>query len=359
MSSHATAQAGASVNSGAPSSTTASSSSKVGEQAAELTQQVVILREAEDLLRHPASTPIGPIALRPIFSERIWGAETLPACYPQPTSGKPIGEAWLTAKTCIANSGPHKGASLEELTKLYPEAFASDASAEFPLLIKTLFPRAKLSVQVHPNDAQAQQLGQPCGKTECWYVLSAEPGAELALGFREETSPNQIRAAIADGTLEDKLRYLPVKAGDMVFVDAGTVHSIGAGVVVLETQQYSDITYRLYDFGRPRELHIDDALAVTRTITAAGLVPPLAMNGFTRLIASDYFIVDRFSPSQETTPLGLPNRMQMLFALSEGSSIESATSVMQLDPWCIVILPSEGIEYALRGNGEVIRIVQP
>jgi mannose-6-phosphate isomerase len=308
---------------------------------------------------HPASTFIGPIALRPIFSERIWGVETLPTCYPQPASGKPIGEAWLTAKTCITNSGPHKGVSLAELTKLYPEAFAGGASAEFPLLIKTLFPREKLSVQVHPNDAQAQQLSQPHGKTECWYVLSAEPGAKLALGFREEISPSQIRSAIADGTLEDKLRYLPVKAGDMAFVDAGTVHSIGPGMVILETQQYSDITYRLYDFGRPRELHIDDALAVTRTSTAAGLVPPLAMDGFTRLIASDYFIVDRFSPSQETTPLGLPNHMQMLFALGEGSSVENATSVTPLPPWHIVILPAEGIEYALRGNGEVIRIAQP
>jgi mannose-6-phosphate isomerase len=308
---------------------------------------------------HPASTPIGPIALSPIFSERIWGVETLPAWYPQPAAGKPIGEAWLTAKTCVTNSGPHKGVPLADLTQLYPEAFASGASAEFPLLIKTLFPREKLSVQVHPNDAQAQQLGEPRGKTECWYVLSAEPGATIALGFREETSPRQIRAAIADGTLEDKLRYLPVKAGDMVFVDAGTMHSIGPGMVILETQQYSDITYRLYDFGRPRELHIDAALAVTRTSTVAGLVPPLAMDGFMRLVASDYFIVDRFAPSQETTPLGLPNQMQMLFALCEGSSVESAAGVTQLDPWHIVILPAEGIEYALCGNGEVIRIAQP
>jgi mannose-6-phosphate isomerase len=303
--------------------------------------------------------PIGPVSLRPIFSERVWGVETLPAWYPQPVPGKPIGEAWLTAETCVADSGPLQGTSLAELTKLYPDAFAGGVSTEFPLLIKTLFPREKLSVQVHPNDAQAQLLGEPRGKTECWYVLSAESGAELALGFREAFSPEQIRAAIADGTLEDKLRYLPVKSGDMVFVDAGTVHSIGPGMVILETQEYSDITYRLYDYGRPRELHVDAGLAVTRTTTGAGLVPPVGMNGFARLVASDYFIVDRFSPSPVATPLGLRNQMQMLFALEEGLSVESAAGSTQLKPWHIIVLPAEGIEYALRGNGEVIRIAQP
>jgi mannose-6-phosphate isomerase len=245
------------------------------------------------------------------------------------------------------------------MTKRFPEAFAGGAGAEFPLLVKTLFPREKLSVQVHPNDAQAGALGLGRGKTECWYVLSAEPGAELALGFREEISADEIRAAIADGTLEEKLRYLPVKAGDMVFVDAGTVHSIGPGMVVLETQEYSDITYRLYDFGRPRELHVDAGLAVTRTSSSAGLVTPVAMDGFTRLVASDYFLVDRFVAKDAETPLGLQEKMQMLFALSEGASVESAAGSVSLDPWRVVVLPAEGVAYSLRGTGEVIRIAQP
>ena len=308
---------------------------------------------------HLGTKPIGPVSLRPILQERIWGEETLPGCYPQPAAGKPIGEAWLTAEICVADSGPLAGTSLAELTKLYPAAFASGASAEFPLLIKTLFPREKLSVQVHPNDAQALALGQPRGKTECWYVLSAEPGATVAVGFREEISLDQVRAAIADGTLEDKLRYLPVKAGDMVYVDAGTVHAIGSGMVVLETQEYSDITYRLYDYGRPRELHVDAGLAVTRTTTDAGLVAPVAMDGFTQLVASDYFVVDRFSLSQAAAPLGLRNQMQMLFALGEGSLVESDAGTVRLEPWRIVVLPAEGIEYVLRVRGEVIRIAQP
>ncbi len=213
---------------------------------------------------------IGPVLLRPIFSERIWGVETLPKWYPQPEDGKPVGEAWLTAETCVVDAGEFAGVSLAEMTKRFPEAFGGGDSAEFPLLVKTLFPREKLSVQVHPNDAQAKTLGLGRGKTECWYVLSAEPGAELALGFRGEISAEEVRAAIANGTLEEKLNYVPVKAGDMVFVDAGTVHSIGPGMVILETQEYSDITYRLYDYGRPRELHVDAGLAVTRTSSSAG-----------------------------------------------------------------------------------------
>jgi mannose-6-phosphate isomerase len=302
---------------------------------------------------------IGPVSLRPIFSERIWGVERLPDWYPQPAPGKPVGEAWLTAESCVADSGPLAGTSLAELTKRYPTAFGGGASAEFPLLIKTLFPREKLSVQVHPNDAQAGALGLGRGKTECWYVLSAEPGAALALGFREEISHDQIRAAIADGTLDDKLRYLPVKAGDMVFVDAGTVHSIGPGMVVLETQEYSDITYRLYDYGRPRELHVEAGLAVSRTTSSAGLVAPVEMEGFTRLIASDYFVVDRFSLAEKATPLGHGNQMQMLFALADGLSVESDAGATPLEAGWVVLLPREDVEYRLRGRGEVIRIAEP
>jgi mannose-6-phosphate isomerase len=297
--------------------------------------------------------------LRPIFQERIWGVEALPDWYPQPAAGKPIGEAWLTAETCVADSGPLAGVSLAELTKRYPEAFAGGASAEFPLLIKTLFPREKLSVQVHPNDVEAQLLGQSRGKTECWYVLSAEPGATVAVGFREEILLEDVRSAIAEGTLEDKLRYVPVTAGDLVYVDAGTVHAIGPGMVVLETQEYSDVTYRLYDYGRPRELHVDAGLAVSRTETGAGLVVPVAMDGFMRLVECDYFVVDRFMLSQKRAWLGGGDRMQMLFALGDGATVEGDGGSVRLEAGRVVVLPAEGVEYGLRGSGEVIRIAQP
>ena len=160
--------------------------------------------------------------------------------------------------------------------------------------MKLLFPSEKLSVQVHPDDAMARAMGQPRGKTECWYVLEAEAGAMIALGLREGVTAEAVRSAIADGTLEALLEWVSVEAGEMIFVDAGTVHAIGPGVVLLETQQTSDATFRLYDYGRGRELHLEQGLRAMKMRTAAGKVRPRAMDGFVRLIEQKYFVVDRY-----------------------------------------------------------------
>ena len=234
----------------------------------------------------------GIVVLRPWLSERIWGCMELPSFLEQPKPGHPVGEAWLTSVDCAVEG--QSSATLGEVTREWPKEFGAEQPGEFPLLMKFLFPREWLSVQVHPNDAEAQAIGQPRGKNECWYVLSAEPDAKLALGFREKMALEEIERAIHEGTLESKLKYVPVKAGDMVYVEAGTIHAIGPGMVVLETQQYSDTTYRLYDYGRPRELHLKDGLAVTKAQTVSGLVAPSEQDGFTRLISSPYFVVDRF-----------------------------------------------------------------
>jgi mannose-6-phosphate isomerase len=274
--------------------------------------------------------------------------EKLPEFYAQPEAGKPIGEAWLTAETCVAASGPMAGMSLREMVEAAPEKFGG---AEFPLLIKMLFPKEKLSVQVHPNDAEAGELGQARGKTECWYVLEAEPGATVAVGFKEAISLAEVKAAIEEKTLEEKLNYVPVKAGDMVFVDAGTVHAIGPGMVVLETQQYSDVTYRLYDYGRPRELHVDAGLAVSKVKTKAGLVTPVTMDGFTRLVGCEYFVVDKFEV-KGSAELNGASGMQMVVALGEGMSVSGT----KLPPGSVVVLPAEGVGYAVEGSGVVVRI---
>jgi mannose-6-phosphate isomerase len=300
---------------------------------------------------------LGPIPLTPIFQERIWGVGALPAWYNRPTHLGPIGEVWLTAETCLSPEGQ----SLATLTQLYPEAFGAGNDATFPLLMKILLPREKLSVQVHPNDLEAQALGQPRGKTECWYILSAEPDATVAVGLKSPLTADQLRTAIEDQTLEDHLNYIPVRAGDMVFVDAGTVHAIGPGMVVLETQQYSDVTYRLYDYGRPRELHVDAGLAVSKTSTNAGLIAPKSMVSFVRLVASDYFLVDRFIVTEELpADLGLPSHLQILVALSEGCVVTAdALPATTLRAGHAVLLPAEGISYTLEGTGDVIRIAQP
>lgn len=133
------------------------------------------------------------------------------------------------------------------------------------ILIKYIFTSEKLSVQVHPSDAdtEASGLGRR-GKEECWLITSTEPGASLAIGFKEELDAEAVRAAALDGSIEDLLVWHPVSAGDFFYIPAGTVHAIGAGVSLIEVQQTSDITYRLYDYGRPRELHLDEALAIAK-----------------------------------------------------------------------------------------------
>lgn len=238
---------------------------------------------------------LAPFRIAPFFSPRPWGTRDLSPWYDY-RPAEPVGEAWLTGPQSLIETGDQQGRTLSELAAAYPDALLGphrNEAGDYPLLVKILFPHDKLSVQVHPDDALAQKIGQPRGKTECWYVLDAQPGAAVALGLKPGATLEAMREAIADHTLEDLVEQVPVVKGDMIFVDAGTVHAIGPGVTLLETQQTSDITYRLYDYGRPRELHIDRGLAATRLHTAAGKVTSMTEGARTRLIEQKYFTVDR------------------------------------------------------------------
>ncbi len=308
-----------------------------------------------------ASVP-PPFVLEPILVERIWGTRNLTPWHTAAVDGDPVGEIWLTAETCLAiESSPHRR-TLAEITSAAPDLLGDPRHEGFPLLIKLLFPHEKLSVQVHPDDAQARALGMPRGKTECWYVLSADPGAQVAVGFRNPLTPAEVRAAIKDGTLEDQLRMIPVKAGDMVFVDAGTVHAIGPGMVVLETQQYSDTTYRLWDYGRPRDLHVEAGTAVTRTETAAGLIAPQLMDGFTRLVTSDYFAVDRFQLESGESALGAEGKLQILIPLDDGCLLLSdSRDPLPLPRAKAVVVPGNAGPSRLHASkpASMIRVLQP
>ncbi|SDF92657.1 type I phosphomannose isomerase catalytic subunit [Terriglobus roseus] len=249
---------------------------------------------------------LNPFRLHPSFSERTWGRRDLKPWYPDWVERDakykdPIGEAWLTGPQSLVNDGDYAGETLASLAGKEPVRLLGILAKEkeFPLLMKLLFPDDKLSVQVHPNDEEAAALNIGRGKTECWYILDAEPGATVACGLKQGTTLDGLRDAIANGTAENLLEHIPVVAGDMVFVDAGTVHAIGPGVTILETQQTSDTTYRLYDYGRPRELHVDKGLAVSKVTTRAGKVEakPISVDGREgkRLIQEKYFTVDSFS----------------------------------------------------------------
>jgi mannose-6-phosphate isomerase len=142
--------------------------------------------------------------------------------------------------------------------------FEDPAQDDLPLLVKYIFTSERLSIQVHPNDRQARERGLPRGKSECWYILDASPGATLGLGLKARTTAEALKEAALDGSIENLLNWHPVKPGDFFYVPAGTVHAIGADIMLLEFQQNADVTYRLYDYGRPRELHLTDGIAVAK-----------------------------------------------------------------------------------------------
>src|ERR1035441_2009184 len=300
---------------------------------------------------------LGPFRLAPWFSERPWGRRDLRPWYAATGTGEPVGEAWLTGPESLVETGAFAGKTLAEVAAQAGEALVGagwidkDKGAEFPLLVKLLFPNDKLSVQVHPDDAQAQVRGQPRGKTECWYVLEAVRGVTIAVGLLEGATAEAVRAAIADGTLEKLLEWVPVEVGDMIFVDAGTVHAIGPGVVFLETQQTCDITFRMYDYGRPRELHVEAALRVMKLKTAAGKVKPVAMDGFVRLIEQKYFVVDRYEVGEECEAVIPIAEAGCLVGLTGLGVVESeGAELVELLPGRAVVVPAGVGEVVVRSN---------
>jgi len=228
--------------------------------------------------------------------ERVWGFADLHPWYDRVAGSAPLGEVWLTGDDCLVATGPHKGKTLASLFAESPQALLGAGAPDggSPLLIKVLFAKEKLSVQVHPDDRLAQKYGDPRGKTECWYALAAGPGAKVACGLKPGVTIDQIRDEIKAETLEESLTILDVEPEEMIFVDAGTVHAIWPGSILLETQQNCDLTYRLYDYGRGRELHIEKGLEATRLVTNAGKVAPVETEpGRTQLLSADYFLIER------------------------------------------------------------------
>jgi mannose-6-phosphate isomerase len=246
---------------------------------------------------------LSPLLMAPGFDPRPWGTEDLSPIYPNHRFGEKIGEAWLSGDDCKVAGGPLAGRTLAQLSEEYQRELVGEAARDprrFPLLLKFLFPHEKLSVQVHPDDAQALRVGEPWGKTECWYVAHAKPGSQIALGLKTGVTAAQLEEAIHQKRAEEVLNWVNVYAGDMIYVAGGTVHTLGPGSIIVETQQQSDTTYRLYDYGRPRELHLKDGMAAVKETTRAGKVVRPApeqistKNRRSSLIAAPYFVVEMF-----------------------------------------------------------------
>ena len=285
-----------------------------------------------------------PLLLKPFFSPRPWGARDLSPIYTEFPSynGEAIGESWLTGDQCVVANGPLAGKTLDQLAKQYGRELVGRTAPQadrYPLLMKFLFPTDKLSVQVHPDDEGAHKLGEPCGKTECWYVLEAKPGAQIGLGLKPGTTREQLKRAIEDKTAEHLLNWIEVHKGEIYYVDAGTVHAISGGSILVETQQNSDTTFRLYDYGRPRELHIENGLSATKETTHAGRV----LDGKAPvLVASPYFVVEKFKLSKgQKFELAAENAAQAVVALSGSGVIEApGSSPVSLTCGEAVVIPA-------------------
>jgi mannose-6-phosphate isomerase len=245
-----------------------------------------------------------PLLMSPVFDPRPWGTTDLSPIYPNHRFEEKIGESWLTGDEGKVANGHLRGKSLAELSAQYGRDLVGEAapdSSRFPLLTKFLFPHEKLSVQVHPDDEAARRAGQPWGKTECWYVVHSKPGAQIALGLKPGVTRAEFEQAIHQQRAEELLNWINVYPGEMIYVAGGTVHTLGPGSTIVETQQQSDTTYRLYDYGRPRELHLKEGLAAVKESVASGKVirpAPTILDGTKNrrspLVTSPFFVVEMY-----------------------------------------------------------------
>jgi len=301
---------------------------------------------------------LSPARLEPVFLPRLWGARSLAPLFREKTAlSGPIGEVWLTGNDCRFADGPFAGRPLGEAwCEMPPEWIGTQVRAEgpFPLLVKFLFSEAKLSIQVHPDDEYARRHETAAGgqgKTEMWYAVAARSGAEVMVGLKPEVTPDSFRRAIVDGGVEGCLERIPVRAGDVIFVPAGTAHTIGPGLVLCEIQEHSDITYRVFDYnrltaeGKPRPLHIEQALAVINFGEQSGgkLEPVRITRGAvmeTYFIACRYFATEKWEFAERVAAVTRPEHFDLLILLAGSGRIEFGDAAADYAPAQVWLLPA-------------------
>jgi mannose-6-phosphate isomerase len=280
-----------------------------------------------------------PFRIEPKFVQRIWGMRSLAPLFPEKANlPEPIGEVWLTGVDCKVATGPFAGKTLGDAWRQMPTDWRGTRFTEpgdFPLLTKFIFPNDKLSIQVHPDDAYAaahEQAAGGRGKTEMWHVISAEPGARVLIGLVPKADREKFVKAIENKTLEEIFVHWRVQPGDTFFVPAGTPHTIGPGMVLCEVQEYSDLTYRVYDYGRidaqgrPRELHIQKALDVIefgRPVFGKVSRLPLPGRGSQKalLAACQYFATERWRIMTPAEVSPDPEHFDLFVVLTGGGEI--------------------------------------
>ena len=313
-----------------------------------------------------------PLQFEPILKERIWGGTKLRTLLNKPITSEITGESWEISTvdndvSVIAN-GALKGKTLNEVIDLFPEAILGTTvyarfGKQFPLLFKYLDAREDLSIQLHPNDELAKKRHNSFGKTEMWYVMQADEEARLIVGFKEKSSPEDYLSHLNHKTLLDILDTKKVQPGDVFMLETGTIHAIGAGTVIAEIQQTSDITYRVYDFdrkdanGNTRELHVDLALeALNYDKIEAQRFYDKNENTFNTVVDCPYFTTG-FIPLNGTAVFSKTgDSFRVLMAVEGNFNLLVGGESYQYQKGSTVLLPASITDYQLDGQASVLEI---
>ena len=311
-----------------------------------------------------------PFYLKAPVKDYIWGGTRLRELFGK-EGGDRLAESWELSchpdGECYIMGGEFDGMKLSDFVNEHPEAVGSGFKSgdSFPGLVKLIDAKNDLSVQVHPNDEYAHKYENDNGKTEMWYVIDAAPDSELIYGFNEELSKEDFRKAIEDNTLMEKLRRVPVKQGDVFFIEPGTLHAIGKGILIAEIQQSSNVTYRVYDYGRlgadgkPRPLHIEKALEVTNTkpLDPERPVYGLELDGVVTQLLADckYFNVNRHRLIKELELYADKNSFaHVLMIGGSGGELVADNHRLELTMGSSVFVPAGTGAFAIKGNCDVI-----
>jgi len=307
-----------------------------------------------------------PYVLEPKLAPAIWGGNALVRDFGKRGNlNEKIGESWECWDQNTVRNGPLAGRTIAQLRDSLGERFLGnlDPMQVFPVLTKIIDARDSLAVQVHPDDAYAQRVEhQPNGKTECWYVLRAEPDAQLVIGWTRDTTREEYERRVADGSLGEILRHVPIKAGDAFYIPAGMLHAIGAGIVIFETQQASDLTYRIFDWnrlgpdGKARPLHVQKAADVLNY--EAGTSNALselayAYEGFQRtaLVADSHFVVERVIATETPAAMGTHDRPLIVMTLEDELDLVCEGGAAHLHRYQTALIPAAAQHVRISGGG--------
>lgn len=313
-----------------------------------------------------------PLQFTPILKERIWGGTKLKTEFGKPITSDTTGESWeistVPGDISVVAAGSFVGQTLNDIIEKYPDEILGTKVHErfgkqFPLLFKFLDAREDLSIQVHPNDELAKRRHNSFGKTEMWYIMHADPGARLIVGFKEDSSPADFMKNLDQKTLPAILNQILVHKGDVFMLETGTIHAIGAGIVVAEIQQTSDITYRVYDWdrvdanGKSRELHLDLAIdAINYNRTASQKTYGKTPNASNNVVDCPYFTTN-FLPLDGAAEINKPGDAFTVYMCVDGSfELHTTAGKFPYGTGDTVMIPAGLKQYSLQGHASILEI---